>query len=58
MIDLSFKRKPLMSEVSQYVQDLERITVLRDKTVSKTEQARYDGIIQVMQLVLKEIAGK
>lgn len=43
---------PNLSEIHEYTQDLQRITVLRDKTTDKAEQQRYSDAIEVMQEVL------
>jgi hypothetical protein len=42
-----------LAEIHQYVNDLERITMLRDKSRRELEIARYNDVLEVMQLVLK-----
>lgn len=58
---LSFKRKKKpdydLAEIHQYTQDLERVTMLRDKSHSEEERERYTTAIKIMQLVLVEIQG-
>jgi hypothetical protein len=41
-----------LSETTQYVNDLQRITLLRDKSSDPSEIANYDNLIHVMQEVL------
>lgn len=50
-----FKRKLAPSEIALYVQDLQRITLLRDKS-KDDERKRYDNVIKVMQLSLEVIS--
>lgn len=47
-------RKPKIDlvEIHQYVQDLERITMLRDKSKETKEVIRYNTILEVMQKVM------
>lgn len=56
MIMKLYNRKPKFDEVRQYVEDLDTITLLRDKCKGVAEQGRYDTIIEVMQLVLTRIS--
>jgi hypothetical protein len=59
---IMLKRKPkqtLVSETHQYVDDLERMTVLRDKVYQEhrtREATEYDKAITVMLLVLQKIS--
>lgn len=46
-----------LAEIHQYTQDLERVTMLRDKSLSDDERERYTTAIKIMQLVLVEIQG-
>lgn len=41
-----------LSEITQYVTDLQRITLLRDKARESEERDDYDNIIHCMQEVL------
>jgi hypothetical protein len=43
---------PNLSEIHQYTQDLQRITMLRDKSKFTDEQQYYSTCIHVMLLVL------
>jgi hypothetical protein len=43
---------PNLNEIHEYTLDLQRITVLRDKTPEGEERDRYDDCIHVMQEVL------
>lgn len=55
MLNKLFKRQPWapnLSEIHEYTQDLQRVTILRDKTPDKAEQQRYTDAIEVMQEVL------
>ena len=50
------RKQPLnYHEIHQYILDLERITLLRDKCTDTTEAGRYDTIIEVMQLCLEHL---
>lgn len=44
--------QPELADIHEYTQDLQRITVLRDKCTDKDEKGRYDRAIEVMQEVL------
>jgi hypothetical protein len=41
-----------LKETREYIDDLQRITLLRDKCRDTTEKASYDTLIHVMQEVL------
>jgi hypothetical protein len=41
-----------LSETTEYVNDLQRITLLRDKCKDPDEKASYDNMIHCMQEVL------
>jgi hypothetical protein len=43
---------PNLNEIHEYTLDLQRITMLRDKTTNEQERGRYDICIDVMQEVL------
>lgn len=43
---------PNFDEIHEYSLDLQRITLLRDKTPMGEERERYDNIIKCMQLVM------
>lgn len=45
-------------EIHTYAEDLQRITLLRDKSQDKSERERYNNIIKIMQLVLAELNRK
>jgi hypothetical protein len=49
-----FKRKwqPGLNEIHDYTLDIQRVTMLRDKTTNEQERVRYDTCIDVMQEVL------
>lgn len=51
---LKARRNPevYLNETTQYVNDLQRVTLLRDKCQDPTEKADYDNVIHVMQEVL------
>lgn len=49
------KHKPNMQEVHQYTLDLERITMLRDKSKRDGEIANYNTVIECMLLVLQRL---
>jgi hypothetical protein len=42
-----------LSETTQYVTDLQRVTLLRDRCKDAEERASYDNIIHCMQEVLE-----
>lgn len=42
-----------LAETSQYVSDLQRITLLRDKCKDPAERAEYDNVLHCMREVLK-----
>lgn len=44
-----------LAEVHQYVNDLDRITLLRDKASNEAEKQQYDEVLYVMQKVMVEI---
>lgn len=44
-----------LDEVHRYTLDLERITFLRDKSLSKEEAAKYDGEVKIMQIILDRL---
>lgn len=46
------KWQPNLIEIHDYTLDLQRITMLRDKSTDEQERARYDACIDVMQEVL------
>jgi hypothetical protein len=48
------KKNPVayLAETTQYIDDLQRITLLRDKCQDPEEKASYDNLIDVMQEVL------
>lgn len=52
-----FNKKPLydLNAIHQYVADLDRVTMLRDKCKSDLEVKRYDTTIEIMQSVLNYI---
>lgn len=52
-----FKRKPRLDlhEIHVYIDDLQRIALLRDKATDKSEMNRYNNILEVMQLTLEKI---
>ncbi len=54
MLRNPFIYRPDLAEITQYVKDLERITLLRDKSLkySDEEHLEYSNIIKVMQLTL------
>lgn len=41
-----------LAETTQYVQDLQRITLLRDKTQDPAERAEYDNVLHCMREVV------
>lgn len=49
------KRNPAiyLDETSQYINDLQRITLLRDKCQDPTEKAEYDNVIHCMLEVVR-----
>lgn len=49
------KRNYSLDEVHRYTLDLERITFLRDKSLSKEEAAKYDGEVKIMQIILDRL---
>lgn len=48
------KKNPVvyLSETTEYINDLQRITLLRDKCDNPKEKASYDNIISIMQEVI------
>lgn len=52
-----FRYIPNALEVHQYTQDLERITMLRNKARTPEEMAEYDNILHCMRMVLIVING-
>lgn len=49
------KRKINTKEVHEYVNDLQRISLLRDKCKDMDERYRYTTMIECMQLCLVEM---
>lgn len=45
------RRNPIdyLAEIHGYIDDLQRITLLRDKATGKEERTRYDRMIHTMQ---------
>lgn len=41
-----------LAETTQYVNDLQRVTLLRDKCTDQTERAEYDNILHCMREVM------
>lgn len=41
-----------LAETTQYVQDLQRVTLLRDKAQDSAERAEYDNVLHCMREVM------
>jgi hypothetical protein len=55
LLQSKYQQKPDLVEIHQYVQDIDRITLLRDKCNNLEEKARYDVVIECMQLALQHL---
>lgn len=51
---LAKRRNPeaYLAETTQYVNDLQRVTLLRDKCTDAAERAEYDNLLHCMREVL------